>query len=80
MWEPDAYSLVLVSAITLLMGYWRRERLILFAAAINVVFIASSDRSFPRRPSSHQPDRIIRRYDPAAPARSALALRASADC
>lgn len=47
LWASDIVSLLFVSAVTFLIGYWPKERLLLFVAAINIVFIAAAILSHP---------------------------------
>lgn len=42
LWASDGLSFVFVSVVTFLIGYWPKERFILFVGAINVVFIAAA--------------------------------------
>ena len=42
LWAADILSLIFVSAVTFLIGYWPKERFILFVGAINIVFIAAA--------------------------------------
>ena len=47
LWASDIISFIFVSAVTFLMGYWPKERFVLFVGAINVVFIAAAILSHP---------------------------------
>jgi Mn2+/Fe2+ NRAMP family transporter len=46
-WAGDILSFAFVSVVTLLNGYWAKERLALFVGAINVVFVAAAILSHP---------------------------------
>ena len=47
LWASDILSLIFVSAVTFLIGYWPKERFVLCVGAINVVFIAAAVLSRP---------------------------------
>jgi Mn2+/Fe2+ NRAMP family transporter len=47
LWAGDLVSLVFVSAVTFLIGYWPKERFVLCVGAINVVFIAAAILTHP---------------------------------
>lgn len=47
LWAGDIVSLAFVSFVTFFMGYWKKERFVLFVAAINVVFIIAAFLSHP---------------------------------
>ena len=47
LWAGDILSFVFVSAVTFLIGYWPKERFVLFVGAINIVFIAAAIMSHP---------------------------------
>lgn len=46
-WAGDSLSLIFVSVVTLLIGYWPKERLVLLVGSANVVFIAAAILSRP---------------------------------
>jgi Mn2+/Fe2+ NRAMP family transporter len=47
LWAGDALSFVFVSTVTVLVGYWPKERLLLFVGAINLVFVAAAVLTHP---------------------------------
>ncbi|MBV8226357.1 MAG: divalent metal cation transporter, partial [Verrucomicrobia bacterium] len=47
LWAGDILSLIFVSVVTLLIGYWPKERLALCVGAVNVVFVAAAILSHP---------------------------------
>jgi Mn2+/Fe2+ NRAMP family transporter len=47
LWAADVLSFIFVGAVTFLIGYWPKERVILFVGAINIVFIAAAVQSHP---------------------------------
>lgn len=47
LWASDVVSLVFVGIVTVLIGYWPKERLLLFVGAINLVFVAAAILSHP---------------------------------
>lgn len=47
LWVSDILSFIFVSAVTFLMGYWSKERFVLFVGAINIVFIVTAVLSRP---------------------------------
>ncbi|MBV8107071.1 MAG: divalent metal cation transporter [Hyphomicrobiales bacterium] len=47
LWAADLLSFIFVGGVTFFIGYWPKERVILFVGAINVVFIAAAILSHP---------------------------------
>ena len=47
LWASDILSLVFVSAVTGLIGYWPKERFVLLVGTINIVFVAAAILSHP---------------------------------
>ncbi len=47
LWAGDLLGLVFVGVVTLLIGYWPKERLVLAVGAINLVFVAAAILSRP---------------------------------
>jgi Mn2+/Fe2+ NRAMP family transporter len=47
LWLSDVFSLLLVLAIIIFTGYWTKERIALFLAAVNIVFVISALMTHP---------------------------------
>jgi Mn2+/Fe2+ NRAMP family transporter len=47
LWAGDALSFVFVSIVTVLIGYWPKERLLLLVGAINLVFVVAAMLTHP---------------------------------
>jgi len=47
LWAADLLSLVFVGVVTLLIGYWPKERLVLTVGAINIAFVAAAILTHP---------------------------------
>jgi Mn2+/Fe2+ NRAMP family transporter len=47
LWASDVLSFFFVNVVTFLIGYWPKERFVLFVGAINIVFVAAAISSRP---------------------------------